>query len=632
MCINIYIMRSLNALKSRSINNDNLSKTRVAFALNQTATTGASLGGGGGGGTSNVDLTAVTTNILPTTNGSLNIGSSGNRFGTTFTNDINLNGNIMPVGNLVSHIGDPTHWFGNIYASHISCGANSIAIGGQIISARTDGGISIPSGTTIGDVNPGTIRINGTRAGTGNLPTSNTLGDGYIIGGNLWVASKTGSTLADGWVDVGAFRGPKGDKGDPGEQGIQGIQGNVGIQGNTGAQGIQGNVGPRGPPGVLEATGATFSGTITIPDLVITGNAGFGKTSPAYRVDVNGGLNATSIYQNGALLSTVYATTGALNNYYLKADIDSSINSVLGTYSTKGYVDDKFTTLYGNATEDKLDTLSEIAAALQGDASFGLTVYSRISSLDASIGTIRTDYATTASLSDYATTLSLSDYATTSSLSSYASLTADVSFAGNIQMGTTRAVSVGINKTPSTLYALDVSGPTFFSGNVSLDKRPSDISYAYFDMSAVTMNVYNMCEKFVTMPAITDAASVTSITCDYRLGSIFYYQSTRTTANAITSVNITNVPVVAGRSVTVTVIIENSSNTVVSYLNPATSTISVNGQAIAYKTQDGTAFAAPTAPGTAVYWQVVHQFILLFTGATVSATNPRIIGSMSTIK
>jgi hypothetical protein len=651
-------MRSLNALKSRSINNDNLSKTRVAFALNQTATTGASLGGGGGG-TSNVDLTAVTTNILPTTSGSLNIGSSGNRFGTTFTNDINLNGNIMPVGNLVSHIGDPTHWFGNIYVNHISCGANSIAIGGQIISARTDGGISIPSGTTIGGVAPGTIRINGTRTGTGGLPTSNTAGDGYIIGGNLWVASKTGSTLADGWVDVGAFRGPKGDKGDPGEQGIQGIQGNVGIQGNTGAQGIQGNVGPRGPPGVLEATGATFSGTITIPDLVITGNAGFGKTTPAYRVDVDGSLNATSIYQNGALLSTVYATTGALNDFYFKADIDSSINSVLGSYSTRGYVDDKFTILYGNATEDKLDTLSEIAAALQGDASFGLTVYSRISSLDASIGTIRTDYATTASLSsyattsslssyattsslssyattaslsDYATTSSLSNYATTSSLSNYASRISDVSFAGNIQMGTTRAVSVGINKTPSTLYALDVSGPTFFSGNVSLDKRPSDISYAYFDMSAVTMNVYNMCEKFVTMPAITNTASVTSITCDYSLGSIFYYQSTRTTANPITSVSITNVPVVIGRSVTVTIIVENSSNTVVSYLNPATSTITVNGQAIVYKTQDGTAFAAPTGPATAVYWQVVHQFIMLFTSATLSATNPRIIGSMSTIK
>jgi hypothetical protein len=276
-------------------------------------------------------------------------------------------------------------------------------------------------------------------------------------------------------------------------------------------------------------------------------------------------------------------------------------------------VDGKFTTLVENISTDKLDTLTEIATALQGDASFGINVYQRISSLDASIGTIRTDYATTASLSSYATTASLSDYA---------SLIRDVSFAGNIQMGTSRAVSVGINKIPSSLYALDVSGPTFFSGNVSLDKRSTDISYAYFDMSAVTMNVYNMCEKFVTMPTL----SGTSIVCNYALGSIFYFPSTGT--SVITSVSITNVPVVYGRSLTVTVIIENSSNSVVSYLNPAgtPATISVNGVSIAYKTQDGTAFAAPSPPASG-YWQVVHQFILLFT-----PTNPRVIGSMSTIK
>ena len=825
-------MRSLNTLKSRSLNNDTLSKNRVALALNQTATTGASLGGGGGG-TSNVDLTAVTTDIVPTTNGTKNIGSSGNRFGTTFTNDVNLNGNIIPVGNLVSHIGDPTHWFGNIYVNHISCGANSIAIGGAVLSSRTDGGISIPSGTTIGGVAPGTIVIKGAFANTGLLPTTNALGDGYVIGSNLWVASKINSTLADGWVDVGAFRGPQGDQG---IQGIQGTQGNQGIQGATGATGGAGAIGatgPQGPAGVLEATGAVFSGTITIPDLVITGNAGFGKTTPAYRVDVSGSLNAASIYQNGTLLSSVYATTSALNNYYIKSAIDGSINNILSSYATRNstdssintirtnlsgyitsndsslndirtsinqlsntgsiqdpsinqiisyntnqdssintlitqlnatdsslnaisgtyasvtYVDGIFTTLTGVAPS-QLDTLAEIATALQGDASFGFNLYQRVESCDSSINTIRTTYATTASLSGYALTSALSDYAltsslsnyaiksvvdtslssyaltsalssyaTTSSLSGYASLTADVSFVGNIQIGTSRrisvginktpstayaldisgdldvngntylglgtnlvgintitpayhldvsgtinassilvnggavpvpgysgnvfsfdtsfngniqigtsrAVSVGINKTPSTLFALDVSGPTFFSGNVSINKRPADISYAYFDMSAVTMNVYNMCEKFFTMATLT---GVIPIVCNYAFGSIFYFPST--TSSVITSVSITNVPVIIGRSVTVTVIIENSTNTVVSYLNPATSTITVNGQAIVYKTQDGTAFAAPTAPATAVYWQVVHQFILLFTSATLSANNPRIIGSMSTIK
>ena len=143
------------------------------------------------------------------------------------------------------------------------------------------------------------------------------------------------------------------------------------------------------------------------------------------------------------------------------------------------------------------------------------------------------------------------------------------------------------------------------------------------------MNVYNLCEKFVTMPTI---ASVVPVVCNYILGSIFYFPST--TSSVITSVSFTNVPVVIGRSVTITVIIENSTNTVVTYLNPAgtPATISVNGQAIVYKTQDGTAFTAPTGPSTAVYWQVVHQFIMLFTGATLSATNPRIIGSIATIR
>jgi hypothetical protein len=100
----------------------------------------------------------------------------------------------------------------------------------------------------------------------------------------------------------------------------------------------------------------------------------------------------------------------------------------------------------------------------------------------------------------------------------------------------------------------------------------------------------------------------------------------------IEAISLGNVPVIIGRSITMTIIVENSTNTVVTYLLPATSTITVNGQAIVYKTQDGTAFAAPTAPATAVYWQVVHQFILLFTSGTLSASNPKIIGSMSTIK
>ena len=334
-------------------------------------------------------------------------------------------------------------------------------------------------------------------------------------------------------------------------------------------------------------------------------------------------------------------------------------------------MDSRFETLSGGVPAPVLDTLTEISNALQNDGSFSVTMYNRFASTDSSINNIRNNYATISSLSDYytktaadasinsvlasyATTSSLSgyvtstdlnsyytktaadasvnsvlaSYATTSSLSNYASLLTDASFAGNIQLGTSRAISVGINKTPSTAFALDVSGPTFLSGNVSMNKRTTDASYAFFDMSAVTMNVYNLCEKFTTMATLT---SVIPITCNYALGSIFYFPST--TSSVITSVSITNVPVVIGRSVSITIIIENSSNTVVSWLSPTPtpSTINVNGQSIVYKTQDGTAFAAPSPP-TAGYWQVIHQFVLLFTGSTLSANNPRIIGSMATIK
>jgi hypothetical protein len=762
-------MRSLNALKSRSINNDTHSKNRVAFALNQTATTGASLGGGGGGGTSNVDLTAVSTDIVPTTNNLRDLGTETKFFKKLYVQDIAIIGNILPnydffpptsailnpdgtvavpntLGNTIgtpAHLGNPTRFFGNIYVRDIFTSSNTISIGSAQLKS-TGNTLDIPTGSKIGGVNPGTIVIKGAVANTGFLPnatggSTNAVGDGYVIEGNLWIASKLNSTLADGWVNVGAFRGPTGAKGDTGNTGAKGDTGNPGAKGDTGARGLQGEQGiqgNQGPPGVLEVTGGTLSGTITIPDLVITGNSVFGKPTlgtPVYRMDVSGSLNATSIFHNGVALGSIYATTTSLNDFYNKGAIDGSINNILSNYATTSYVTTQINNLIDGA-DTTLNTLAEIASAIKNDASFGIVVYDKVAACDSSINTIRTNlsntdssintirsslstYALTSSLSSYATTDSLSSYSTksvidaslalystktyidaslalystktyidaslalystksvidaslalystksvidaslalystktdidaslalystksvidasltnyalTSSLSSYASLISDVSFAGNIQIGTSRTVYVGINKVPSALFALDVSGPTSFLGNVSMNKRTTDISYAYFDMSAVTMNVYNLCEKFITMATLT---SVTPIVCNYVLGSIFYFPST--TSSVIISVSFTNVPVVIGRSVTVTVIIENSTHTVVSWLNPTSSTISVNGQAIVYKTQDGTAFAAPSPPGSG-YWQVVHQFIMLFTGATLSATNPRIIGSMATIK
>lgn len=63
------------------------------------------------------------------------------------------------------------------------------------------------------------VTIKGSKGSTSELPTSgNTLGDGYIIGGNLWVytgTSKTDSTHARGFENVGKIQG------DPGTPAVQ---------------------------------------------------------------------------------------------------------------------------------------------------------------------------------------------------------------------------------------------------------------------------------------------------------------------------------------------------------------------------------------------------------------------------
>jgi hypothetical protein len=342
-----------------------------------------------------------------------------------------------------------------------------------------------------------------------------------------------------------------------------------------------------------------------------------------------------ALYYNKNQADTSFSTIAT--NYYNKTYVDSSINSIISTYATTSYVGTQISNLIGGAPAT-LDTLAEIATAIKSDASFGIIVYDKIASSDASINNIRTTYTlkstVDASLSSYTLNstidaslssytlkstvdASLSSYATTASLSNYASLVSDISFGGNVQLGRTAIVSVGINKTPNRIYALDVSGASFFSGNVSLDKRSTDISYAYFDMSAVTMNVYNICEKFI-MPTFSATP-----TFNYSTGSIFYV--TPGASTNITSVSFTNVPVVSGRSITMTIIIDNANGAYTSYITATA--VSVNATSITYKVQDGTAFAAPTAPVL-----VVHQFILLFTSGTLSASNPKIIGSMSTIK
>lgn len=74
------------------------------------------------------------------------------------------------------------------------------------------------------------------------------IGQSYLIDGNLYVWSETMST----WNNVGQIQGPQGEIGPEGPQGQQGPKGDTGQQG---PQGIQGEQGLQGPQGVQGATG-----------------------------------------------------------------------------------------------------------------------------------------------------------------------------------------------------------------------------------------------------------------------------------------------------------------------------------------------------------------------------------------
>lgn len=382
---------------------------------------------------------------------------------------------------------------------------------------------------------------------------------------------------------------------------------------------------------------------------------------------------ATKTYVDSSLNAN-YATTASLSSYASKTYVDSSINSL------KTAIDNRFdliTTGAGSA----LDTLGEIATAIQSDASFGIHVYSRIDKLDVSINLIDTssyatktyvdtslnaNYLTSASLSSYATktyvdtslntnyaTKSYADairtyvdsslnanYATTASLSSYATktyvdsslnanyvttttanstylkpgLTYDVSMTGNVQLGSGTKY-VAINKVPGSTYALDVSGSaliagsTLINGNLSVYKSPSDTNYSTLDMSGVNLNIFGTVEKFKTI-----TYSGTSLSLDCVNGTIFDISGV---GASITAITFTNVPATLGQSVSLTVLLRQSSS---KYYFTGT-TITVNSISCTFLKPDSTALAAPSNNSRVV----ILQFVVLW----VSLTAPVVLTYMS---
>ena len=421
--------------------------------------------------------------------------------------------------------------------------------------------------------------------------------------------------------------------------------------------------------------------TVSAPSGGGGGSGNVDLSSYALKTYVDGSLN--NIYTNYALISGVYTRSyidASFNGVYTRSYIDASFNGVYtksrvdasfadvytrsyidasfnGVYTksrvdasfadvyTKSYIDASFNTvntrLYTltNGASESLDTLAEIASAIQNEPSFGIMVYQKISSSDLSINNLRSmisggsqdtsinlviakntaqdisiNLLTTSNTAqdisinlvitkNTAQDISINNVYTRSYIdASFSSVianntTLDLSLNGNLQLGSGNR-RVGINKTAAVDSSLDVSGAATITGNLSVIKNSSDASYSYFDLSSVNINLFNTVEKFTTL-----TFNSTSMTLDYRLGSIFYTTATSNFAALL----ITNVPTTLNRSVTVTLITPQSGT----FYFTGTA-ITVNGTSINYIKQDGTAFAAPSASRTLI----IYQFTLIFASST----------------
>ena len=145
------------------------------------------------------------------------------------------------------------------------------------------------------------------------------------------------------------------------------------------------------------------------------------------------------------LYYTKTAIDASINdNIYNKTTIDGSINSILGLYYTKTTIDASINdNIYNKTTIDSSinSILGLYYTKTTIDASINGNIYNK-TTIDGSINSV---------------------------LLKYASLQTDVSFAGNIQMGSTTSTRfIGINTPPSTAYALDVNG-TINATNILLN-------------------------------------------------------------------------------------------------------------------------------------------------------------------
>lgn len=219
---------------------------------------------------------------------------------------------------------------------------------------------------TITDKNKIKVSIaNGGTGPTGSTGATGPQGPAGPIGpkgdtGAIGPQGPIGQTGPQGIQGLKGDTGGQGPQGAQGDTGAQGIQGPQGIKGDTGPMGQQGNAGPQGVQGIEGPQGPTGPQGVQGP---VGANA-----------DLSNLPTATTFNNNDYFF---YSRDGSFDEYKIRySDLYLAFSNA-NLSGANAYTDQKVADLVDSAPE-LLNTLNEIAAALNDDPQFGANLISLI--------------------------------------------------------------------------------------------------------------------------------------------------------------------------------------------------------------------------------------------------------------
>jgi hypothetical protein len=316
-------------------------------------------------------LVNLSTTLKPAALNTVNLGTPVLPFLNLF-----LQGDIVPYTTDSQDIGSPTKRFKDLYLS-----GNTLLLGEASISASNEGGVILPTNTSIGDesnvipTNFASTTIDSAFAKTNQTSdlTLNFIAFGDIVAGSPVAINLDGTVSVVNNIDVPPVLNTS----------FIGIAETSAVDGNEVSIIISGPV-------------SGLSGIEEDKDVLLNTDGTFTSIKSATNVKIGRGISSTEIFIFTTTSLDIYALNKAKIGFtdlsVITNNTPSNLGGVsynnttgeftytpadLGSYATTIYVDTAVANLVDSAPES-LNTLNELSAALNDDANFATTITSSI--------------------------------------------------------------------------------------------------------------------------------------------------------------------------------------------------------------------------------------------------------------